>query len=355
MDRYQGSGPSYAFNHMTIDTLESPTSVFITKKDITGSEELAGAELVLKQGNEVIDEWTSTTEPHKIYNLVFGTEYTLTEKISPNGYATTESITFTYEKDGQAITMYDDTIKYQFIKQDDLGNALADAKLQLSEEYTRNVVAEWTTTTSPYTVSKLTVGKTYRLKELSAPSPRYKLADDIIFTVKDTPELQTITMTDEIYRGSVTLQKQDEQGNNLGGSEYELYTKDGNKLSLVKSSEGTYTTDEKGTDTTLITNSDGKLIVKNLEIGDYYFIETKAPNNRMIYANKIKFTITSNSEETLNPSLTVLDDKVIYPNTGGYGYGVPIAIAISIIVIALALLLISNKKTKKEKEKNEKN
>ncbi len=75
----------------------------------------------------------------------------------------------------------------------------------------------------------------------------------------------------------------------------------------------------------------------------------------MIYADKINFTITSDSDDTLNPSVTVLDDKVIYPNTGGYGYGVPVAIAISIIVVALALLLISNRKTKKEKENNEKN
>lgn len=355
LDRYHGEGPSYAFNHMTIDTTESPTTVYITKRDITGKDELEGAELVLKQGNDVIDKWTSTNKPHKIYNLVIGSEYTLTETISPNGYATTESITFTYEKDGQVVTMYDDTTKYQFIKQDDLGNALANAKLQLSDDETKEVIAEWTTTTSPYTVSKLTVGKTYRLKELFAPSPRYKLAEDIVFTVKDSPELQTITMTDEIYRGSVTLQKQDEQGNNLGGSEYELYTKDGNQLSLVKLSDGTYSTDDNGTETTLNTNSDGKLIVKNLEIGDYYFNETKAPEGRMIYSDKINFTITSDSDETLNPSVTVLDDKVIYPNTGGYGYGVPVAIAISIIVVAIALLLINNRKTKKGERKNEKN
>lgn len=345
-DRYTGTGPSYSFNHKTIGTEETPTSVYITKRDITGKDELEGAELVLKQGNTVIDKWTSTKEPHKIYNLVFGTEYTLTETISPNGYATTESITFTYEKDGQAVTMYDDTTKYQFIKQDDLGNALADAKLQLSDEETKEVVDEWTTTTSPYTVSKLTVGKTYRLKELSAPSPRYKLADDIVFTVKDTPELQTITMTDEIYRGNVTLQKQDEQGNNLGGSEYELYSTDENQLSLVKLSDGTYSTDDNGTETTLVTNSDGKLIVKNLEIGDYYFIETKAPEGRMIYADKINFTITSNSDETLNPCVTVLDDKVIYPNTGGSGYNIPIILALSSIVISIGLLIFIKKKSK---------
>ena len=355
LDRYTGTGPSYSFNHKTIGTEETPTSVYITKTDITGKNEVEGAKLILKQGNTVIDEWTSSTEPHKIYGLVFGTEYTLSETISPDGYATTESITFTYSEDGQIVQMKDDITKYQFVKKDNKGNILSGAKLQLSDDDTKDVIAEWTTSETPYTVSKLTVGKTYRLKELSAPSPRYKLAEDIVFTVKDTHELQTITMTDEIYRGNVTLQKQDEQGNNLGGSEYELYSTDGNQLSLVKLSDGTYSTDDNGTETTLVTNSDGKLIVKNLEIGDYYFVETKAPEGRMIYADKINFTITSDSDETLNPSVKVLDDKVIYPETGGYGYGVPVAIAISIIVVALALLLISNRKTKKEKENNEKN
>lgn len=346
LDRYTGTGPSYSFNHKTIGTEETPTSVYITKRDITGKDELEGAELVLKQGNTVIDKWTSTKEPHKIYNLVFGTEYTLTETISPDGYATTESITFTYEKDGQIVQMKDDITKYQFVKKDNKGNILSGAKLQLSDDDTKDVIAEWTTSETPYTVSKLTVGKTYRLKELSAPSPRYKLADDITFTVKDTSEIQTITMTDEIYYGSVTIQKQDDEGNNLGGAEFELYKSDGTKLSTTKNDDGKYSVSSNGTVTSMPTDDNGKLLIDTLELGDYYLTESKAPNGKLPYTGKIEFTISSDSEVSLNQSFTVKDDNVVMLDTGGKGYSIPLTIGIVLLLFSSSIIFIYYRRKK---------
>lgn len=346
LDRYTGTGPSYSFNHKTIGTEETPTSVYITKRDITGKDELEGAELVLKQGNTVIDKWTSTKEPHKIYNLVFGTEYTLTETISPDGYATTESITFTYEKDGQIVQMKDDITKYQFVKKDNKGNTLSGAKLQLSDEDTKDVVAEWTTSDTPYTVSKLTVGKTYRLKELSAPSPMYKLADDITFTVKDTSEIQTITMIDEINYGSVTIQKQDDEGNNLAGAEFELYKADGTKLSTIKNDDGKYSVSSDGTVTSMPTDDNGKLLIDTIELGDYYLTESKAPNGKLPYTSKIEFTISSDSEVSLNQSFTVKDDNVVMLDTGGNGYTIPLTIGIVLLLLSSSIIFIYYRRKK---------
>lgn len=344
LDKYQGSGPSYAYNHKTINVSDNPTIAFISKKDITGSEELEGAKLVLKQGDEIVDEWTSTNEPHKIYNLVFGKEYTLSETISPNGYATTENITFTYENDEQTITMYDSPTIYQFIKQDDKGNNLAGAKLQLSDEETKDVIAEWTTTDTEYTISKLTVGKTYRLKELSTPSSMYKLADDIVFTVKDTSETQTITMVDEIFYGSVTIQKQDEDGNTLSGAEFELYKSDGTLLSTTSNDTGKYSYSADGTITSLPTDSDGSLYIGNLELGDYYLVEAKAPTGKMPYTGKIEFTISSDNQLSLNPSFTVRDDNIVMLNTGGNGYAVPITIGILLLLSSIIFIIYRRKK-----------
>ena len=346
LDRYHGEGPSYAFKHMTIDTTESPTTVYITKRDITGKDELEGAELVLKQGNDVIDKWTSTNKPHKIYNLVFGTEYTLTETISPDGYATTESITFTYDKDGQIVQMKDDITKYQFVKKDNKGNILSGAKLQLSDDDTKDVIAEWTTSETPYTVSKLTVGKTYRLKELSAPSPMYKLADDITFTVKDTPEIQTITMVDEINYGSVTIQKQDEEGNNLAGAEFDLYKADGTKLSTIKNDDGKYSVSSDGTVTSMPTDDNGKLLIDTIELGDYYLTESKAPNGKLPYTGKIEFTISSDSEVSLNQSFTVKDDNVVMLDTGGNGYSIPLTIGIVLLLLSSSIIFIYYRRKK---------
>lgn len=346
LDRYTGTGPSYSFNHKTIGTEETPTSVYITKTDITGKNEVEGAKLILKQGNTVIDEWTSSTEPHKIYGLVFGTEYTLSETISPDGYATTESITFTYSEDGQIVQMKDDITKYQFVKKDNKGNILSGAKLRLSDDDTKDVIAEWTTSETPYTVSKLTVGKTYRLKELSAPSPRYKLADDITFTVKDTSEIQTITMTDEIYYGSVTIQKQDDEGNNLGGAEFELYKSDGTKLSTTKNDDGKYSVSSNGTVTSMPTDDNGKLLIDTLELGDYYLTESKAPNGKLPYTGKIEFTISSDSEVSLNQSFTVKDDNVVMLDTGGKGYSIPLTIGIVLLLFSSSIIFIYYRRKK---------
>ena len=344
LDKYQGSGPSYTYNHITIKTSDNPTSAYVTKTDITGTEELTGAKLVLKQGSEVIDEWTSSTEAHKIYGLVFGTEYTLSETISPQGYATTESITFTYTEDGQIVKMKDDTTKYQFVKKDNKGNILSGAKLQLSDEDTNDVIAEWTTSDTPYTVSKLTVGKTYRLKELSAPSPMYKLADDITFTVKDTSEIQTITMVDEINYGSVTVQKQDDEGNNLGGAEFELYKADGTKLSTIKNDDGKYSISSDGTVNSMPTDENGKLLIDTLELGDYYLTESKAPNGKLPYTGKIEFTISSDSEESLNQSFTVKDDNVVMLDTGGNGYAIPLTIGVVLLLLSSSIIFIYRRK-----------
>ena len=348
LDKYQGSGPSYKYNHITIKTSDNPTSAYVTKTDITGSEELSGAKLVLKKGDEVIDTWTSSTEPHKIYGLVFGTEYTLSETISPDGYSTTESITFTYSEDGQIVQMKDDTTKYQFVKKDNKGNILSGAKLQLSDEDTKDVVAEWTTSDTPYTVSKLTVGKTYRLKELSAPSPRYKLADDITFTVKDTSEIQAITMVDEINYGSVTIQKQDDEGNNLGGAEFELYKSDGTKLSTIKNDDGKYSVSSDGTVTSMPTDDKGKLLIDTLELGKYYLTESKAPNGKLPYTGKIEFTISSDSEVSLNQSFTVKDDNVVMLDTGGKGYSIPLTIGIVLLLLSSSIIFIYYSRRKKQ-------
>lgn len=346
LDKYQGSGPSYTYNHITIKTSDNPTSAYVTKTDITGSEELSGAKLVLKKGDEVIDTWTSSTEPHKIYGLVFGTEYTLSETISPDGYATTESITFTYSEDGQIVQMKDDITKYQFVKKDNKGNILSGAKLQLSDDDTKDVIAEWTTSETPYTVSKLAVGKTYRLKELSAPSPRYKLADDITFTVKDTSEIQAITMVDEINYGSVTIQKQDDEGNNLGGAEFELYKSDGTKLSTTKNDDGKYSVSSNGTVTSMPTDDNGKLLIDTLELGKYYLTESKAPNGKLPYTGKIEFTISSDSEVSLNQSFSVKDDNVVMLDTGGNGYTIPLTIGIVLLLLSSSIIFIYYRRKK---------
>lgn len=76
------------------------TKIDITKVDVAGKE-VPGAHLVLKdkEGN-IVDEWDSTDEPHRIERIEPG-EYTLSETVVPDGYIQAETITFVVKETGE--------------------------------------------------------------------------------------------------------------------------------------------------------------------------------------------------------------------------------------------------------------
>lgn len=89
-----------------------PTTVEITKSDITTGTELEGASLkVLDKDGNIVDEWTSVKDaPHVIKRLVAGETYTLREEFAPYGYLKATDITFTVEDNGdvQKVEMKDE-------------------------------------------------------------------------------------------------------------------------------------------------------------------------------------------------------------------------------------------------------
>ena len=68
--------------------VDNTTKVRISKQDITTGEELSGADLqIIDKNGDVIEEWTSTNEPHYIEGkLIAGETYTLREITAPDGY-----------------------------------------------------------------------------------------------------------------------------------------------------------------------------------------------------------------------------------------------------------------------------
>lgn len=83
-------------------------------QEIATGEELPGAKLqVIDKDGDVIEEWTSTNEPHYL-EAVFkaGETYTLHEVIAPDGYAIANDVEFTVNADGTVIevVMYDEAI-----------------------------------------------------------------------------------------------------------------------------------------------------------------------------------------------------------------------------------------------------
>lgn len=91
------------------------TKIDVSKTDITGKEELPGAELIVynSDGCEV-DRWISTDQPHRIEHLIPGT-YRLCELKTPRQYDQAESVEFAVEASGEVQTaaMKDSPIKVE--------------------------------------------------------------------------------------------------------------------------------------------------------------------------------------------------------------------------------------------------
>lgn len=160
------------------------------------------------------------------------------------------------------------------------------------------------------------------------------------------------------HRGSVILNKKDENGDNLAGSEWELhkvtkavaddgtvsYTSDEVVSVDATKTQGTYRAEDmqKGT-STLKTSDEGTLSIGNLPLGDYYLVETKAPANKMPYGDKIEFSLTADKPDIglTDDGITVIDNNTLLPKTGSFGdmgiYWIGlVSLLISLSIFALA-------------------
>ena len=94
--------------------VDETTKVRISKQDITTGEELPGADLqIIDKNGDVIEEWTSTKEPHYLEAVLkAGETYALHEVIAPDGYAIANDVEFTVNADDTVteVVMYDDAV-----------------------------------------------------------------------------------------------------------------------------------------------------------------------------------------------------------------------------------------------------
>ena len=174
------------------------TKVQISKADIATGKEISGAKLKITDTNgKTIAEWVTDGAPHYMERIPMGT-YTLTETMAPTeqGYVRAESVTFAVgpTENIQRVEMKDDFTKVEISKADMTdGHELPGAKLKITDT-SGNTIAEWETNGQPHRIERLKPGD-YTLIETAAPTG-YLLSEEVHFTVKETGEIQKVTMYD---------------------------------------------------------------------------------------------------------------------------------------------------------------
>ena len=167
---------------------------------------IGGAVMQLKKADgTVIETWTTEKGKSKVFKGLEADKYILHEKKAPDGYVTAKDIEFEVlaVSEVQKIEMVDEITKTEFTKTDaKTGKLLKGATMQILDEH-GNIVKEWISEEVPTKFEKLPVGK-YILHEAKAPL-RYDLAPDISFEVKDTADVQSYTMADNVKIGKIII------------------------------------------------------------------------------------------------------------------------------------------------------
>lgn len=319
--------------------------VEISKEDVSGKE-IEGAKLqVLDKDNNVIDEWISTKEAHKVTGLTEGETYKLHEEVAIGDYVKASDIEFkvTTDKETEKHIMIDKLV--EIVKTDLVtGEEIEGAELQVVDEE-GNIIDEWTSTKEAHKVPGLEEGKKYKLIEKTAPYG-YELTEEIEFAVTTDKETQKVIMKDMPILKDIRLTKIDSK------------TKE---VILDKFTFGLYI-DEECKELIQQVDSDketGTILFDDLRYGTYYIKEITAPKGYEKSDKIVKVEI--NDKGVFVDGIEIKDNENIYnfefenapietPNTGDTSH---IRLAAGIIILSilglilLVIKLFKNKKNKK--------
>ena len=271
------------------------------KIDSETGKPLSGATFELsKDGRKIGDYISGTNGIVRLSDLEYGV-YQAKEIKAPEGYVISDKVftlDLTKENSGRDEIKAPNKIAEAYarlIKSDALfGGRLKGAKYGLYDASNDKELGTYTTDAYGEIVTdKLKYGS-YYFKELEAPQGYVVDSSKLNFkvTVDDNDRTVTVYAKDTGIKGSVQLLKTNEQGTPLDSAIYNMYTKAG-------TFKGTYTT-----------NKDGIIKIDNLDYGDYYFSEVKAPQGYNVNSDKINFSIGQNDNgKTIN--VTAKDKKIV--------------------------------------------
>lgn len=173
----------------------------------------------------------------------------------------------------------------------------------------------------------------------------------------DTDTVTFASIKNTVKTGSVKLTKTDGT-KALGGSGWQLYKSDDTPVRCIQNGTGSYMYLSESESATDCMATNGTLLIRKLPVGDYYFVESVTPSGYMPYGKKVEFTISADNENTLNMSLTVVDNKSVLSQTGGGGiapfYFVAVALGAMAIIFIYDYHKHGSKKYKKSRKENQK-
>ena len=169
--------------------------------------------------------------------------------------------------------MEDDVTKVSLSKSDiTTGKEIPGAKLTILDEAGKPVET-WISTQEPHYIEKLPIGK-YSLREETAPAG-YLVSEDVIFTVKDTGEIQKVVMKDDYTK--VEISKQDiTNSKEIPGAKLTIFDKDGKEVESWVSEEKPH-------------------YIEKLPVGEYTLREVTAPDGYEV-AEDVKFKVEATGE-----------------------------------------------------------
>ena len=279
--------------------------VEIEKTDISGTKEVAGAELKVIDANGIVETWTSGQNGEKTHKLkLVPGKYTLIEESAPYGYRKAQNIEFIVDENGKIVGTNSNKV---IMKDENTQGKLILTKTiegNISKEEAKNitfkVTNQQTNKSDTYTLDKFDYDETNKkwTKELDVLAGQYTVEETnssisgytvtTVYTVGNKEENgskaenvqvedqgeTTIAFTNSytLKKYDVTISKQDLiSGDNIVGASLQIKNKDTNEITNIVS-----------------TNQDQTV---QLAFGNYILTEITAPDGYKI-ANPIEFTIT---------------------------------------------------------------
>jgi uncharacterized surface anchored protein len=280
-------------------------TIEIHKTDVSGIKSLVGAKFRVT-GPDGFEQEVTTNSDGKanVSGLYFGS-YTITEILAPTGYQfkTGETVkTVALTKDSEEVTSVVvkneplRSIRIIKVAENDSTKKLEGAEFKLFDKNNAQIGGIYTTDENGEAIiPSLTYGS-YRLVEIKAPKgyqlPQYT---ESIVEIDENSQVIIDKVIENESLKTIKIIKVDKENpdTKLTGAEFKLYDKNDVQVG------GKYVTDENG-----------EFVIKNLLVGNYKLIETKAPAGYSIPTDPVtNITITYDS-----------DNDTILPNIGNEVY-----------------------------------